>query len=229
MKQWLSDFADKFYLNFIAQNRYLLLLNGLKITIYVTLGAVILGILLGVIVALMRISKNRILSGIAGVYLTVIRGTPSLIQLMIIYYVVFSGIRISQVLVAIIAFGINSGAYVGEIVRAGIQSIDKGQTEASRSLGLNHAQTMLYIILPQAFRNILPALANEVITLMKETSIVGYIALQDLTRAGDYIRSRTFNAYMPLLAVAVIYLGMTMLLSAVFKNIERRMHKNDSH
>jgi len=229
MKQWLSDFADKFYLNFIAQNRYLLLLNGLKITIYVTLGAVILGILLGVIVALMRISKNRILSGIAEVYLTVIRGTPSLIQLMIIYYVVFSGIRISQVLVAIIAFGINSGAYVGEIVRAGIQSIDKGQTEASRSLGLNHAQTMLYIILPQAFRNILPALANEVITLMKETSIVGYIALQDLTRAGDYIRSRTFNAYMPLLAVAVIYLGMTMLLSAVFKNIERRMHKNDSH
>ncbi len=228
LSAWWDSFSAEFYLNFIKGDRYLFLINGLKVTFYVTIGAVILGIIIGICVALLRISDNKFLSSISGLYLNVIRGTPLLIQLLIIYYIIFAGVRISQLLVAIIAFGINSGAYVGEIIRAGILSVDIGQTEASRSLGFNKAQTMIYIVLPQAFKNILPALTNEVIVLMKETSIVGYIALQDLTKAGDFIRSRTYSAFMPLIAVALIYLLITTVLSYVFKRLERRLRANDN-
>lgn len=225
---WWQNLSAEFYQNFIYKNRWLQLVDGLKITLYITLGSVLIGIILGVILALLRLSRNRLARGFAQVYLTVFRGTPLLIQLLIVNYVVFSGIRIPGMVVAIIAFGMNSGAYVAEIVRSGIQSIDRGQTEAARSLGFNQTQTMRYIILPQAFKNILPTLANEVIVLLKETSVVGYISITDLTRAGDIIRSRTYSAFMPLVGVAVVYLLMTTLLSFVFGKIERRMHANDT-
>ncbi len=225
---WWQDLSAEFYQNFIYNNRWLQLVDGLKITLYITLGSVLIGIILGVILALLRLSRNRLARGFAQVYLTVFRGTPLLIQLLIVNYVVFSGIRIPGMVVAIIAFGMNSGAYVAEIVRSGIQSIDRGQTEAARSLGFNQSQTMRYIILPQAFKNILPTLANEVIVLLKETSVVGYISITDLTRAGDIIRSRTYSAFMPLVGVAVVYLMMTTLLSFIFGKIERRMHANDT-
>lgn len=225
---WWQDLSAEFYQNFIYNDRWLQLVDGLKITLCITLGSVLIGILLGIVLALLRLSRNRLARGFAQVYLTVFRGTPLLIQLLIVNYVVFSGIRIPGILVAIIAFGLNSGAYVAEIVRSGIQSIDRGQTEAARSLGLNQSQTMRYIILPQAFKNILPTLANEVIVLLKETSVVGYISITDLTRAGDIIRSRTFSAFMPLVGVAVVYLMMTTLLSFIFGKIERRMHANDT-
>ena len=225
---WWEEFSQEFYQNFIYNDRWLQLLDGLSITLIITLGALILGVILGVLLALMRLSKNKLLCGFSKVYLTVFRGTPLLIQLLIINYVVFSGIRISPVIVAVIAFGMNSGAYVAEIVRSGILSIDVGQTEAARSLGLNQVQTMQYIVLPQAFKNILPTLANELIVLLKETSIVGYISLQDLTKAGDLIRSRTFSAFMPLIGVAVVYLCMTTLLTFLFGKLERRMRANDS-
>lgn len=225
---WWQDVSAEFYQNFLYHNRWLQLLDGLKITILITLGAVCIGIILGILLALLRLSRNKLARGFAQAYLTVFRGTPLLIQLLIVNYVVFSGIRISGMVVAIIAFGLNSGAYVAEIVRSGIQSIDRGQTEAARSLGLNQPQTMRFIILPQAFKNILPTLANEVIVLLKETSVVGYITITDLTRAGDIIRSRTFSAFMPLIGVAVVYLLMTTLLSFIFGKIERRLHANDT-
>ena len=228
LSHWWSEVSAEFYQNFIYNDRWLQLLDGLTVTLYITLGAVVLGVILGILLALLRLSRNRLARGFAKVYLTVFRGTPLLIQLLIINYVVFSGIRIPPVLVAIIAFGMNSGAYVAEIVRSGIQSVDSGQTEAARSLGLNQTQTMRYIILPQAFKNILPTLANEVIVLLKETSIVGYITIQDLTRAGDLIRSRTFSAFMPLIGVAIVYLLMTTLLSYLFGRLERRMRAHDT-
>ncbi len=225
---WWNDLSAEFYQNFIYNDRWLQLLDGLTVTLYITLGAVVLGIILGILLALLRLSRNKLARGFAKIYLTVFRGTPLLIQLLIINYVVFSGIRIPPVIVAIIAFGMNSGAYVAEIVRSGILSVDNGQTEAARSLGLNQTQTMRYIILPQAFKNILPTLANEVIVLLKETSIVGYITISDLTRAGDLIRSRTFSAFMPLIGVAIVYLLMTTLLSFIFGKIERRMRAHDT-
>ncbi|PWL53709.1 MAG: amino acid ABC transporter permease [Clostridiales bacterium] len=225
---WWNDLSAEFYQNFIYNDRWLQLLDGLTVTLYITLGAVVLGIILGILLALLRLSRNKLACGFAKIYLTVFRGTPLLIQLLIINYVVFSGIRIPPVIVAIIAFGMNSGAYVAEIVRSGILSVDHGQTEAARSLGFNQAQTMRYIVLPQAFKNILPTLANEVIVLLKETSIVGYITITDLTRAGDLIRSRTFSAFMPLIGVAIVYLLMTTLLSFIFGKIERRMRAHDT-
>ena len=161
------------------------------------------------------------------VYLTVIRGTPVLVQLLIIYFVIFASVRVDKIVVAVIAFGINSGAYVAEIVRGGIMSIDQGQFEAGRSLGFNFTQTMWYIIIPQTFKNVLPALGNEFIVLLKETSVAGYIALQDLTKAGDIIRSQTFSAMLPLLAVAAIYLIMVLLFSNLLKLLERRLRKNE--
>jgi ABC-type amino acid transport system permease subunit len=164
---------------------------------------------------------------VAKLYLTVIRGTPVVLQLLIIMYVVFATVKIDKLLVAVIAFGINSAAYVAEIFRSGIMSIDKGQMEAGRSLGLNYRQTMLRIILPQAVKNVLPALGNEFIVLLKETSIAGYIAVQDLTRAGDIIRSRTYDAFTPLIAVAIIYLTLVMILSHFVGRLERRLAKSD--
>lgn len=233
MEAWLINLQERFVQNFIAEDRWMYLVDGLRVTLEVTLFACLLGLVLGFIIAIIRSThdttgKLRFLNFLCKVYLTVIRGTPVVVQLLIIYFVIFGSTDVDKVVVAIIAFGINSGAYVAEIVRSGIMSIDKGQTEASRSLGLSFFQTMRFIIIPQAFKNVLPALANEFIVLLKETSVCGYIALQDLTKGGDIIRGRTYDAFMPLIMVAVIYLVMVCILTALVTRLERRL-SNSGH
>lgn len=233
MEAWLINLQERFVQNFIAEDRWMYLVDGLRVTLEVTLFACLLGLVLGFIIAIIRSThdttgKLRFLNFLCKVYLTVIRGTPVVVQLLIIYFVIFGSTDVDKVIVAIIAFGINSGAYVAEIVRSGIMSIDKGQTEASRSLGLSFFQTMRFIIIPQAFKNVLPALANEFIVLLKETSVCGYIALQDLTKGGDIIRGRTYDAFMPLIMVAVIYLVMVCILTALVTRLERRL-SNSGH
>ena len=228
----MQELKKEFILNFIEDNRWKYIVDGLKITLIVTIFAVLIGVLLGFLIAIVRTThdktgKLKILNSICKVYLTVIRGTPVVVQLMIIYFIIFGSVDISKVLVAIIAFGINSGAYVAEIFRSGIMSIDNGQFEAGRSLGFNYAQTMMYIIMPQAFKNVLPTLCNEFISLLKETSVSGYIALQDLTKGGDIIRSRTYDAFMPLIAVALIYLAMVMIFTKLVSLLERRLRNSD--
>lgn len=229
----MSDkFRADFYQNFIEDDRWKYMVNGLGNTIKITFFAVLLGIVLGFLVALIRSTYEKtrklwFLDMLCRVYLTVIRGTPVLIQLMIIYFVVFGSMRIDKVLVSVLAFGINSGAYVGEIFRSGIMSIDNGQFEAGRSLGFNYRQTMFYIVTPQAFKNVLPALGNEFIVLLKETSVAGYIAIQELTKGADIIRSRTYNAYMPLLAAGAIYLVMVMIFTHFVQKLERRLRNSD--
>ncbi len=228
----MDEFLQKLYDTFIYDDRWKYLTNGLLTTLYITFFAVILGMVLGFLVAIIRSTHDRtgklkILNFFSKVYLTVIRGTPVMVQLLIIYYVIFASVRIDKALVGILAFGINSGAYVAEIVRSGIMSIDPGQFEAGASLGLNYPKTMLYIIMPQAFKNILPALANECIVLLKETSVAGYIALEDLTKGGDIIRSVTYEAFLPLIAVALIYLILVVGLSSLVGRLERRLKKSD--
>lgn len=227
-----QNFVDKFYLNFIEKDRWLYLADGLKATILITFLAVLLGIVIGFLVGVVRSTyektrKLKILNFFCNLYLTVIRGTPVVVQLMIIYYIIFGSVRIDKVFVAVLAFGINSGAYVAEIFRSGIMSIDNGQFEAGRSLGFNYGQTMWYIIMPQAFKNVLPALCNEFISLLKETSVAGFIALQDLTKGGDIIRSITYDATLPLLAVAAIYLSIVVLFTQLIKRLERRLRQNE--
>ena len=228
----MDGFVASFQNNFIDDNRYLYLVQGLGMTLLITFFAAILGILIGFLVAIVRSTydktgKMKAANGICVIYLTVIRGTPAMVQLLIMYYVIFASANIGKPLVAILSFGINSGAYVAEIVRSGIMSIDAGQLEAGRSLGFSYAQTMWYVIMPQAFKNVLPALANEFIVLLKETSICGYIGLMDLTRGGDIIRSRTYEAFMPLIAVALIYLVLVMFLSALVRKLERRLRASE--
>lgn len=228
----LQTLQDKFYNNFIEDNRWEYILDGLKVTLQVTFFAVIIGILIGFLIAIVRSTydktgKLKILNLFCKIYLTVIRGTPVVVQLLIIYFVIFASWDISKVIVAILAFGLNSGAYVAEIFRSGIMSIDNGQFEAGRSLGFNYVQTMVYIIMPQAFKNVLPALGNEFIVLLKETSVSGYIAMQDLTKGGDIIRSRTYDAMMPLLTVAAIYLIMVMIFTKLVNMLERRLRSSD--
>ena len=228
----MQELKKEFILNFIEDNRWKYIVDGLKITLIVTIFAVLIGVLLGFLIAIVRTThdktgKLKILNALCKVYLTVIRGTPVVVQLMIIYFIIFGSVDISKVLVALIAFGINSGAYVAEIFRSGIMSIDNGQFEAGRSLGFNYAQTMMYIIMPQAFKNVLPTLCNEFISLLKETSVSGYIALQDLTKGGDIIRSRTYDAFMPLIAVALIYLAMVMIFTKLVSLLERRLRNSD--
>ena len=228
----LQTLQDKFYGNFIEKNRWEYILDGLGVTLQVTFFAVIIGIVIGFLIAIIRSTydktgKLKILNFICKIYLTVIRGTPVVVQLLIIYFVIFGSSDISKVLVAIMAFGFNSGAYVAEIFRSGIMSIDNGQFEAGRSLGFNYVQTMIHIIMPQAFKNVLPALGNEFIVLLKETSVSGYIALQDLTKGGDIIRSRTYDAFMPLIAVALIYLVMVMIFTKLVNMLERRLRNSD--
>ena len=228
----MQELKKEFILNFIEDNRWKYIVDGLNITLIVTIFAVLIGVLLGFLIAIVRTThdktgKLKILNALCKVYLTVIRGTPVVVQLMIIYFIIFGSVDISKVLVAIIAFGINSGAYVAEIFRSGIMSIDNGQFEAGRSLGFNYAQTMMYIIMPQAFKNVLPTLCNEFISLLKETSVSGYIALQDLTKGGDIIRSRTYDAFMPLIAVALIYLAMVMIFTKLVSLLERRLRNSD--
>ncbi len=228
----MDEFLQKLHDTFIVDNRWQYLTNGLKTTLIITLFAVMIGMLLGFLVAVIRATHDKtgrlkILNFISKIYLTVIRGTPVMVQLLIIYYVIFASVRIDKTLVGILAFGINSGAYVAEIVRSGIMSIDNGQFEAGASLGLNYTKTMLYIIIPQAFKNVLPALANECIVLLKETSVAGYIALEDLTKGGDIIRSVTYEAFLPLIAVALIYLIIVVGLSSLVGRLERRLKKSD--
>lgn len=226
-----QNFRDEFVLNFIKDDRWKQLERGLYVTLLITAFAVLMGLFLGFIVAMIRSTyqntgKLKFLNALSVVYLTVIRGTPVLVQLMIIYYVIFSSGNVNKIIVAILAFGINSGAYQAEIFRAGINAVPKGQFEAGRSLGFNYYQTMGNIIMPQAFKNILPALGNEFIVLVKETSIAGYIALVDITKAGDIIRSRTYSAFMPLLAVALIYLVIVMGLTYLINLLERWLRRS---
>ncbi|MCI8372071.1 MAG: ABC transporter permease subunit [Lachnospiraceae bacterium] len=223
---------DSFYQNFIEDNRYQYILKGLGNTLLIALLAVLLGVIIGFVVSIIRTTHDKtgslkVLNLICRVYLTIIRGTPTMVQLLIIYYIIFSSVDVSKVLVAVLAFGINSGAYVAEILRGGIMSLSVGQFEGARSLGLTHVQTMRYIVLPQVLKNTLPALANEFIVLIKETSISGYIGLQDLTMAGDIIRGTTYQAFFPLIAVACIYLVIVMLLSMGVHRLERSLKKNE--
>lgn len=225
-------FAEEFSLNFLENSRWKFIVNGLGNTLMITFFAVLIGIFLGFLIAIVRSSHDKsgnfkFLNLICKAYLTVIRGTPVMVQLLIVYYVIFATYDPGKMVTAILAFGLNSAAYVAEIVRSGIMSIDQGQFEAGRSLGFNFRQTMSYIILPQAFKNVLPALANEFIVLMKETSISGYIGLIDLTRGGDIIRSQTYSALLPLLAVAAIYLVLVCFLTAMVGRLERRLRNNE--
>lgn len=227
-----QKFTEGIVLNFIKDNRWRYLTNGLGVTLKITFFAVLLGLVIGFVVSMVRSAhestgKLKLLNAICGLYLTVIRGTPVVVQLLLIYLGVFSSVRVDKTFVAVIAFGINSGAYQAEIFRSGIQSIPRGQFEAGRSLGFNYVQTMTNIIMPQAFRNVIPTLANEFIVLLKETSVAGYIALEDLTKGGDIIRSRTYAAFMPMLAVAIIYLTMVLFFSQGVKYLERRLKKSE--
>lgn len=224
---WWDDLVFTFERCFIRDDRYMLLLEGIEITIKISLLAVIIGIAIGLAIAFCNLSKNKFLNRFGKLYTDVIRGTPSVTQLMIIYFVVFATVDWEKWIIAAIAFGINSGAYVSEIIRAGIQSIDKGQTEAGRSLGLSGLQTMSFIVIPQAVKNIFPALCNEFIVLIKETAIVGYIGLVDIQKAGDFIKSSTFEAFMPLIATAIIYFVLIKILTVILARIEKALRKSE--
>ncbi len=234
---------EQFILNFVKDNRWKYLLNGLQNTLTITFFALLIGVVIGIVIAMIRstydktsgdIKKRNIIAFIffwmvnfiCKVYLTVIRGTPVVVQLMIMYFIILVSSN-NGVMVASIAFGINSGAYVAEILRGGIMSIDQGQFEASRSLGFNYIQTMAYVVIPQVFKTVLPTLLNEFIALIKETSIAGYVGIMDLTKGGDIIRGRTFSAFLPLFAVAAIYLVIVMFLTYVVGKMERRLRKSE--
>jgi len=224
---WWADVVATFTKCFIKDDRYLLLLDGIGVTIKVSLLAIVIGIAIGLLIAFCSLSKNKFFRGIGKVYTDIIRGTPSVTQLMIIYFVVFATVDWAKWIICAIAFGINSGAYVSEIIRGGILSIDKGQTEAGRALGLSNVQTMTNIVIPQAVKNIFPALCNEFIVLIKETAIVGYIGLVDIQKAGDFIKSLTFEAFMPLIATAIIYFVLIKILTLVLGRIEKALRKSD--
>ena len=228
MAQWAAGFSDTFYKCFIKEDRYKLLLSGISVTIKVSLLAVVIGILIGMVIAMCNLSRHKLLRIVGGIYTDVIRGTPSVTQLMIIYFVIFASVHLDKWIIAAIAFGVNSGAYVSEIIRAGIMSIDKGQMEAGRSLGLNAFQTMSHIVIPQAIKNIFQALCNEFIVLIKETAIVGYVGLMDIQKAGDFIKSATFIAFMPLVGTAVIYYVLIKILTLILKRIEAALRKADA-
>lgn len=242
----MSNFQTKFYLNFIKDDRWKYITSGLGNTLKITVFALIFAVIIGVLVAIIRYSYDKnhtnkagnfiqsllqfllaVANGICHVYLTIIRGVPVVVQLMIIYFIIFASPDVSKIFCAVVAFSLNSGAYVAEIVRGGLNSVDKGQFEAGRSLGFGYIATMWYIILPQAFKNILPALGNEAIMLLKDTSISGYVAIQDLTKGGDIIRSRTYDAFMPLIAVALIYLILVTILTLLLRRLERRLQSSE--
>ena len=244
MSEWFSakiqEILFDFNQSFIEDDRWLYIVKGLRVTITVAICALILGVIIGIIVAVIRSAhdqkrgkKNNFSSLVLGIldflcriYLTVIRGTPMMVQLLIMYFVIFTSTTNTE-LVAILAFGINSGAYVAEIIRGGIMSIDAGQMEAGRSLGLNYVKTMRFIIVPQAIKNILPALGNEMITLLKDTSLVTVIGLKDMVKGALIIQGRTYQAFMPLVVVAIIYLVLVIILSKILSMFERRMRESD--
>jgi ABC-type amino acid transport system permease subunit len=242
MQEFFEGLRESFIKTFIIEDRWSLLLQGLLSTLRIALFATLLGLVLGFIIAIIRSTYDttlkgkksrkfsdyilKILNAVANIYITVIRGTPVVVQLLIMYFIVFASSR-NKEFVAVLSFGINSGAYVAEIVRSGIMSIDKGQFEASRSLGFNYKDTMIHIIIPQAFKNVLPALGNEFIVLLKETSVAGYVAVQDLTAMGAKIRNSTYEAFFPLITVAVIYLVIVMIMSFFLRKLERWLRKSD--
>ena len=240
---FFDKFAKDFQSNFLEQSRWKWLLDGLGNTLLITLFAVLIGIGIGIVIAAIRstydkneesLKKNGgvgywvlyVLNAISKLYLTVIRGTPVVVQLMIFYFVIFAW-STNGIMFATIAFGLNSGAYVAEIFRGGIMSIDNGQFEAGRSLGFNYFQTMIYIIIPQVIKTVLPTLCNEFIVLLKETSVAGYVGIMDLTKAGELIRGRTFSAFMPLIAVALVYLVVVVVLTKLVNLLERRLRKSE--
>ena len=228
---WFNKWLDTLYNTFIVADRYKTLIEGLEKTIIITIGALILGVIIGTIVAITKVfaeknKKLKILDVICDIYLTVIRGTPVVVQLLIAFFIIFVNAKDGTV-VAIITFGINSGAYVAEVIRSGIMAIDNGQMEAGRSLGFSNVQTMWLIILPQAFKNILPAIGNEMIALLKETSVAGYVAVIDLTKAGNQIKNTTYDQINPILLVAVTYLIIVMTLTKLLGILERRLRKNE--
>ncbi|MBQ4470938.1 MAG: amino acid ABC transporter permease [Kiritimatiellae bacterium] len=223
----MSAFLDDFALCFVKNGRWQYLVNGLGVTLEVALAAIVMGLVVGFLVAVVRSSHDKyghfpVLNFLAKTYLTVIRGTPMVVQLLITYYIILRSVD-SKIAIAILAFGLNSGAYQAEIIRAGIVSVDSGQMEAARALGLSYWRAMTRIILPQAVRNVLPALGNEFIVLMKDTSIVGYIALIDLAKGGDIIRSQTYSVYLPYLTVAGVYLVLVMTFTALLGKLERHL------
>jgi len=241
MQAWFESFKADFILNFVQANRWKYLVDGLGATLIITLLAGLMGTAIGIVIAMVRSTYDKtaegarktfgrfvfaVLDRICRVYLTVLRGTPVVVQLMIIYFVIFAWSD-NGVMVAALAFGLNSGAYVAEIVRGGIMSIDNGQFEAGRSLGFNYVQTMRFIVIPQVIKNVLPSLANEFIALLKETSVAGYVAVKDLTKGGDIIRSRTYSPFLPLLAVAAIYLALVMFFTWLVGKLERRLRDSD--
>ena len=232
MQEWFLRIADQFNQSFIYKDRWKLYLDGLGITLEVSLFSALIGLVLGIFIALMRLSQKEdgsstFLSKLAGVYIDVIRGTPAVVQLLIMWFIIMNNSK-NGILVASISFGINSGAYIAEIVRAGILAVDKGQTEAGRSLGLSNAQTMIYIIIPQAIKNVLPPICNEFVTLIKETAIIGYVSLDDLTRVANQITSASYNAFMPLIIAAVIYFVIIKILTLLIGKLERRLRKSDN-
>lgn len=237
----MNELKEKFILDFIEKDRWRFITDGLMVTLQVTILALIIGTVIGMVLAIIRCAHDqqdsqdlkgirhlplKLANLLARVYITVIRGTPALVQLLIMYFIIMVSCR-SKVTVAVLTFGINSGAYVAEIFRGGIMAVDKGQMEAGRSLGLGYVATMKSIILPQAFKNVLPSLVNEFIALIKETSICGYIGLNELTRGGDIIRGNTFDALLPLFTVAIIYLILVMGISALMGKLERRLRTSD--
>ena len=243
MAEWFQDLADTFKRCFIDGSQWKWLLEGLGNTMIITVFALLIGIVIGLLIAAVRSTYDmngaamkkrggpsyvllRIVNFICNLFLTVIRGTPVVVQLMIMYFIIMVNVT-NGVLVAVIAFGINSGAYVAEIFRSGIMSIDEGQFEAGRSLGFNYVQTMIHIIIPQAIKVVLPTLFNELIVLIKETSVAGYVGVMDLTKAGDKIRGRTFEAFMPLFMVAAVYLVIVVILTRILGVIEKKLRKNE--
>lgn len=230
--QWFMRLGQEYYDAFIKEDRYLFYLDGLKTTLLISLLAIIIGSIIGVTIAITKVYVNNIkgfrwIGTLCNIYINIIRGTPVMLQLLIIYNLIFTSRNTNEILVAAICFGINSGAYVAEIVRAGIESVDKGQMEAGLSLGLNSSKTMLFIIMPQAIKNILPALGNEFIALLKETSVVGFVPVIDLTNAGNLVRSRTYLPFFSLYTVALGYLIMVLGLGSMQKRLERRLSQSD--
>lgn len=238
---WLENFSQQFYIAFIKDDRWMYIVTGLKNTLIVTFFAVLLGIAVGAVIAVirstwdknretMRLGPGKVLLWAANlvskIYLTIIRGTPVVVQIMILFFVVMASSN-NKILVGVIAFGLNSAAYVAEIIRSGIMSIDAGQTEAGRSLGFNYTQTMWYIVMPQALKNVLPALANEFIVLLKETAVAGYVGLTDLTRGVNIIRGVTYQSFLPLMAAAVIYLVMVVFFTWLVSRLERRLRDSE--
>ena len=229
---WISDFTSEFKRNFVDDDMWKYIWNGLITTLELTGCSLLLGILLGLLVATVRVTHDKtgslpILNAISKAYLSIIRGTPIMVQLLIIYFVILAPLDVNKFLSAVICFGINSGAYVAEIIRGGIESVDGGQNEAGRSLGLNYIQTMIYVIIPQAFKTVLPSLANEFITLLKETSVAFYIGVADLTQAGIRIRSITFSNFMPLIAIALVYLALVLILTKLVGILEKELKKSE--